>query len=483
MKILLSIQKRVSYLFKNISIWLAAQLDDEKPKGTIAVLDGVRAIACIMVVLYHGSGVVVGRWAIYKVPIVFSLNDLGARGVTLFFLLSGFLLFRPYAQALFLAKSWPQARIFYMRRILRIVPGYYFALFALVFLRNPSYLQPHNWKTLFFLLTFLKAGQLNTVYWTLIVEFQYYMLLPVIALGIYGLTRLVQPKQRIYVVTGSLLVMVAWGMGTRYWGYTFFARRDAQTYLTTHPVQKIIAFVIFGTSKADQGKFFEDFAVGMLLAVCYVIVSNAPRGEIYRRMLTSLSSWLWWLGIAFLIFAAWRFESFFPHWQAAVTIFNAYPSWANEFAYALGFGCCILAILYSSPGSILKRFFAWTPLRWVGLISFSLYLWHGPLLLVLTANVAPTLFRDFRGIVALGIYIVLATLVVISISFTLYVLVEKPGMHLSERLRKQMQLRPEPKTFTPSENIPSLDKERDKELDPEKTEPRVSVVLTKTSSN
>jgi peptidoglycan/LPS O-acetylase OafA/YrhL len=272
-------------------------------------------------------------------------------------------------------------------------------------------------------------------------------------------------------------------MGTRYWGYTFFARRDAQTYLTTHPVQKIIAFVIFGTSKADQGKFFEDFAVGMLLAVCYVIVSNAPRGEIYRRMLTSLSSWLWWLGIAFLIFAAWRFESFFPHWQAAVTIFNAYPSWANEFAYALGFGCCILAILYSSPGSILKRFFAWTPLRWVGLISFSLYLWHGPLLLVLTANVAPTLFRDFRGIVALGIYIVLATLVVISISFTLYVLVEKPGMHLSERLRKQMQLRPEPKTFTPSENIPSLDKERDKELDPEKTEPRVSVVLTKTSSN
>jgi peptidoglycan/LPS O-acetylase OafA/YrhL len=483
MQIVLSIQKRISYLFKNISIWLAAQLDDEKPKGTIAALDGVRAIACIMVVLYHGSGVVVGRWAIYKLPIVFSLNDLQAKGVTLFFLLSGFLLFRPYAQALVFAKSWPQARIFYMRRILRIVPGYYFALFALVFLRNPSYLQPHNWKTLFFFLTFLKAGQLNTVYWTLTVEFQYYMFLPVIALGIYGLTRLVQPKQRIYVVTGSLLAMVAWGIGTRYWGYTFFARRDAQTYLITHPVQKIIAFVIFGTSKADQGKFFEDFAVGMLLAVCYVIVSHAPRGEVYRRVLTSLSSWLWWLGIAFLIFAAWRFESFFPQWQAAVPIFNAYPSWANEFVYALAFGCCTLAILYSKPSGILKRFFEWTPLRWVGLISFSLYLWHGPLLLVLSANVAPTLFRDFKGIVALGIYTILATLVVISISFTLYVLIEKPGMHLSERLRKQIQLRPEPKTFTPFEDIPSRNKELDKQLDPEKTEPRVTAVLTKNSSN
>jgi peptidoglycan/LPS O-acetylase OafA/YrhL len=456
--------------FKRMHDWFAYQLDDQKPKGTIAALDGVRALAAIMVVIYHSSGVVDGHWNILSVPFFSMLNLFWAKGVTLFFILSGFLLFLPYVQALLFEKPWPQARVFYLRRILRIVPGYFFSLFAIILLVKPDYLGIHNWSTLAFFLTFFmtdkQAGAVNPVYWTLAVEFQYYMLLPLIALGIYGLTRLARPKQRFWVVISSLFVMVAWGLVTRAWGSTLFARPDAKTYLASHQIIRVVAFFVYGSSASDTGKFLEVFALGMLLAVCYVVVTNAARGANYRRVLERLSPWLWWIGIALFAFAAERSRG---------GIFEAYPSWAIEFAFALGFGCWILAILFNGSG-ILKRIFEWTPLRWIGLISFSLYLWHFLLVRALEWSLAADLFRLFSLPLALGLFAVIECVVVLSVSFTLYVMVEKPGMRLSERLRKKMLTRYEQKEAVPLVTTSF----QDREFDPEKTEPRQPVVLGET---
>jgi peptidoglycan/LPS O-acetylase OafA/YrhL len=465
-------QKHIPELFKGIQNWLAHQVDDQKPKGTIASLDGVRAIACIIVVIYHSTSLVYWRWDIDHKPLLAALNYTGMRGVTLFFVLSGFLLFLPYAKALLFEKRWPQARTFYLRRILRIVPGYYFALFAIILLQKSSYLQPHNWKTLLAFLTFFMTGpqssQVNGVYWTLAVEFQYYMLLPLITLGINGLTSLVRPKLRLWVVIGSLFVMITWGLVTRSWGDAFFAGPDPQARLASAPILKYTIFLIYG----DQGKFFEDFAVGMLLVVLYVVATNSLRGDIYRRVLLRLSPWLWWVGIAILIFATWRSGSNLPYWPATFRIFDIYPGWAVEFTFALGYACCMLAILFNGTGP-LNRIFTWTPLRWVGLISFSLYLWHEPIITALEANVAPSLFQHFHDAMTVVIFAVIECILVLTVSFTLYVLVEKPGMRLSERWRKQNRESHQQQDTARHVNTP----DQNEDPNPEKRELREPTIL------
>ena len=48
-------------------------------------------------------------------------------------MLSGFLLFLPYARAMLLGEAVPNTKQFYQRRIMRIVPSYYFVTLALLF--------------------------------------------------------------------------------------------------------------------------------------------------------------------------------------------------------------------------------------------------------------------------------------------------------------------------------------------------------------
>src|SRR5215469_17085949 len=132
--------------------WIRAGLEDEPKKNTIPVLDGVRAIACLMVIWFH----------IYRIPrdlhiwntqpsdhlLLNSFLYFGRYGVTLFFVLSGFLLFMPFAKALLFEKTWPSTRQFYVRRVFRIVPAYYLSLMLMVLIFQRQYLQPQRWNEL-----------------------------------------------------------------------------------------------------------------------------------------------------------------------------------------------------------------------------------------------------------------------------------------------------------------------------------------------
>ncbi len=60
----------------------------------------------------------------------------GRTGVHLFFVLSGFLLFLPYARWLFGMGQRPSAQLFYKRRVLRIGPAYW-ACLAILLLAGP----------------------------------------------------------------------------------------------------------------------------------------------------------------------------------------------------------------------------------------------------------------------------------------------------------------------------------------------------------
>src|SRR5436305_7298022 len=171
-----------------IGKWVGAGLEDSPKKNTIAVLDGARALACLSVIWYH----------IYQTPrdlhiwdpqssahpLLNSFLYFGKYGVTLFFVLSGFLLFRPFAKALIFEKKWPSVRQYYVRRIFRIIPAYYASLILIVLLFQRQYLQPQHWQELGLFFTFFMDSsqatfkQINAPFWTLAIEWKFYMLLP-----------------------------------------------------------------------------------------------------------------------------------------------------------------------------------------------------------------------------------------------------------------------------------------------------------------
>ncbi|HEU5370201.1 MAG TPA: acyltransferase [Ktedonobacterales bacterium] len=414
----------------------ALKLEEPHPRGTIAALDGVRAIACLMVIAYHISLMThdIHLWSMDSDSLITALLLAGNAGVTLFFVLSGFLLFLPYANALLFGQPWPSARIFYLRRALRIIPGYYFSLLLIVLLAHPEYLQPQRWGQLLLFPVFLMDStratfqQLNGPYWTLAIEWQFYLLLPLIALGILAVVRLAarlhlaRPEKRLWAIVACLLGVAGWGVFTRYWG-AYFMAHPAATFLVPRAALNVVLFIIYGA----DGKFLEDFALGMLAGLAYTALRH-PARQLDARQAQRYSRWLWGCGLLWLLFLVMQYV------PALRSLFYPY-SWLAELGLSLGFACCILAVLFD--GAAPQRFFEWMPLRWVGLISFSLYIWHLPLLNAFQRNIAPSL-TGLPPLLAYSLYWLWVAAVVFPFSFAVYQLIEKPGMRLSNRLRQRM---------------------------------------------
>lgn len=442
-----SLKKYIASLREHIHSLLARQLNDQKPGGTIASLDGVRALAFLLVFAFHLSHA--GVWSYRGTnPFIGAFFLVGNTGVTLFFVLSGFLLFLPFARSLLFAKDWPQPKIYYIRRILRIFPGYFFSLFILVMFTAPSFLQPGNWGALVPFLTFTmgfynSSSLINGPYWTLAVEFQYYLILPLIAFGIARLTSLVRPEKRLWMVVGSLLALIVWGLVTACSG-AYFAAHPDQTFLIPRPLLNVVLFVVYG----DRSKFLEDFAIGMLIAVAYLAIMHSPNKERHLLRMRHLLTGFLILSLALFVYAA------MPgyRWAFIPRVFQTFP-WLNEFAFALCYGYLVTTVLFSRPENWFVCICSWTPLRWLGLISYSLYIWHRPLIQILAANLGPSL-HTLNPVLMVTLFAMIGFTVCVVFCFWLFVLVEKPGILLSERLRRQMLLE-DTKRRAMSEPLPS----------------------------
>ena len=439
-----------------VADWISALLGDGKQggKNSIAVLDGVRAVAIIMVIIFHVNRVTGDNlWNQQSNPLASSISTAGGTGVTLFFVLSGFLLFMPYAKALLFKTSWPLARVFYLRRILRIIPAYYVSLFLIIAFFHPEYFHKDHLQDLVLFLTFFMDSShqtfrmLNGPYWTLATEWQFYMVLPLIALGIAFLVQRVSQEKRLKAVAFCLLGIIAGGLFVRYWGI-YFAANLTQTYLIPRSLLNRILFFTYGIT----GKYTEDFAIGMLISLCFVYAQRPDAGGKLLAKGRRLSSWLWGGGILLLVFSyMWHFNHESHGWPFLNGLLPYYD-WLSDILIAIGYGACIAAILFG-PAS-LKRPFEFRYLRWIGLISYSLYIGHLPLLILLMNHLS-TYFPGMNRYSIYGIYWLWVLLIIVPIAVLSYVLIEKPWMNLGDNLRRKIEKRHH-NTATKSEDVMQL---------------------------
>lgn len=401
----------------------------------IRALDGLRAIAALSVVVFHmTSGAQIEAVTPGLNPSVF-WNYLRS-GVHLFFVLSGFLLFMPYARAMLRGQPLPSARQFYRRRALRILPAYWVCLAVLVLLGLPVYLTasgaPNVLLHVALVHNFFPQYDMGIqgVFWTMAVEAQFYILLPGLA---WLLSKLVGDSRSL----GRLLAGIV-GLAL-----AFLLIRELVGVLDvgTAPRPGWLTALLIGLN-SSQGHFLETFAAGMFCGTLYVAQQEGLLGRGARQSSsqgvrnTPLRPSLAWIGTAMvaggLLLAWWLAEGVAANRTGITNACYACLNPGNQESVAgplligVSYAAMVLGTLWGA-GAI-RWIFELAPLRFVGLISYSLYLWHLPLLQATEQRVGGLAPWQRLALIAGTAFFAALPLAYLS-----YQLVERPFLRLRHR--------------------------------------------------
>ena len=396
--------------------------------GDIRSLDGLRAIAALSVLTFHAIQLTRDHLLLAGADLSFIAFYLQT-GVHLFFILSGFLLFTPYARAMLDARPLPSARRFFQRRALRILPAYWVCLAILVLAGLPNYLSIFGLKDILFHLalvhddSYFFSRSIEGPFWTLAVEAQFYLLLPLAAVG---MSRFVGASRSASRLVAGVLAFIAAALALRLVDADVAAR-----YMTMKPGALATATSIFlRVTLGAQGKFLEVFGTGMLCAALY---AAAERGQWLRGTRMRAVGAACFIGglVAIVGLAALDYhkEIAVPPYFLVVN-FRDVLTIIGPLLVGSGYALLALGVLWS--GRLIRGLFEGRVIVFIGLISYSLYLWQEPLLRLCTP-----FLTSIPAHLRIGVSLLVGALITIPVAYLSYQLVERPFLRRRGRLAER----------------------------------------------
>lgn len=342
-------------------------------------LDGLRGIAVLAVIIYHAD---------------ISMLMGGFLGVDVFFVLSGFLITNLLLEELARTNTIDRAN-FYLRRIRRLLPALFLVLIASVlvsglFVADAAYQVRRdlpwaitfalNWSYLFFEQSYfvnISRPPLLQHLWSLSIEEQFYVIWPLLIIGLYKLPlRRVTPRQKVFVLSLVLaLASTAWMM-----------------YLSISngfPIPNDPSRVYFGT---------DTHAMGLLIGCATAALWRSEKLSL--RLTPDRATAM--NGIGFLSLAG-------------IAYFFLFVGELNEFLYRGGFLVlsiltAVLIVIAAHPGLKFGARLGNPVLKWFGDRSYGIYLWHWPVFVLMRTGIDVQWSEPINFVAKIAIVLVISDL-------------------------------------------------------------------------
>jgi peptidoglycan/LPS O-acetylase OafA/YrhL len=385
----------------------------EPPPGNprFPLFDSVRGIAVLMVVVVHGgyiSGAAHGAW----------YGDLIARlefCLPIFFVVSAFLLYRPFVSARVHGRPSPSTRRFLRARALRILPAYWLALTLLsIYPGLPQIWTGHSWAYYGFASVYDRNWAFGGILpaWSLCIEVTFYLALPLFAFVMRS------RGMRAEWIAVALL----FAAGVAFNAIVHIAdgnRVDTHLYLTLPAALHWLA-------------------LGMALAVASVWLETRPETPRAVRWVERAPGLAWGLVIVLFLVVSLGIglNSESPHLGITVDSpeSTTLAQWLTEgILYGLMAALLLLPAVFGDqlggfPRAVLRN----RVLGWIGVISYGIFLWHLPIMAWLANDLSTEPWGDSRMLGITGVGLVLA----VACAAASYYLVERPLLKLKRPARR-----------------------------------------------